>query len=266
MLPKAHLTKITTLLQTLGLNESETHVYVTGLFTWPITIAQLAIQAELKRVTVHAIVDRLITLWLYTDTRRAKKRLVSPAPPEAIEALIAQKQVSLDQLSSHYTSTLPLFSQISSLTWNFPRVRLLQWTEWVTTTLLEQARDWVDVFALYDAHSLEQIVWEKTLHRSYQQRHKHTVKTRMVLPDGFTDRRYVERWDDVDIHIKTLPAKQIVDGGIEIWGNKVAMHCRKEWYITTTILENQEIAQIQHSLRNALRAQATDYQGSFVIV
>jgi hypothetical protein len=32
--------------------------------------------------------------------------------------------------------------------------------------------------------------------------------------------------------------------GINIWWNKVALHCYKDWFITTTVINNPEIANI----------------------
>lgn len=266
MLPKSDLQKIEALLQKLWLNQSEQKIYITGLFNGSLTIQQLADKSWLKRVSTHSIVSSLIHEWLFQETMRGKKRLVQPAPPEAIEHILETKQFELDQLSSQYTSTLSLFSKIQHLSENFPKVRMLQWSEWVTTTLLEQAKDKHDVYILNDAHSLNNLVEEKTLHRSYTKRASLGIKTRMVFPEWFTDFWHLSWNEDVAIHIKTLAPEHITTWWVEIRGNKVALHCWKEWFVTTTIMENKETAALMMCMYNALWHQAVDYQWSFVLV
>ncbi len=266
MLPKSLLQKIESLLTRLWLNQSEQKIYMTGLFSGSLTIQQLAEKSWIKRVTAHSIVSALMEMGLFQETMRGKKRLVHPSPPEAIEHLLEKKQFELDQLSSQYNSTLNIFSKIQNLSENFPKVRMLQWTEWITTTLLEQAKDKHDVYVLNDAHSLNNLVEEKTLHRSYTKRTSLGIKTRMVFPEWFTDFWHLSWDDDVNIHIKTLAPELITTWWVEIRWNKVALHCRKEWFVTSTIMENKETAALIMCMFNALRHQAVDYQGSFVLV
>jgi len=265
-LAKTHFQRLEQLLMRLGLNKTEIHVYLTALKVGPNTVMNLAEHAELKRVTTHAVVNELITKSVFLDTYRGKKRLVYAAPIDALQTIVEQKRFEVEQLESQLESSKSLFQQIKSLSENFPDVRMYQWTEWITTTLLEIARDEEDVCIINDAHSFNELIEDKTLHWSYQKRTELWVKTRMVYPDWFKDYWHIEWDDNYAIHIKTLPVNQIVDGWISIRGNKVAMHCYKEWFITTTILENKEIAALVRCMFDAVWRGAADYQGSFVIV
>lgn len=265
-IPKIHQQKIEHLLQKLWLNDSEILIYITWLQAWPSTVMQLAQQSWTKRVTAHAIIDSLLTQWVFHDTRRGKKRLVYPAPIDALQTLIEEKKFAIEQLESQLESSKSIFQQIKALSENFPNVRMLQWSEWLNTVLLEMARDKSDVLIMNDAHSFNKLIDEKTLHRSYQKRSEENIKTKMVFPHWFKDYRHIERDDQYDIHIKTLPSEQLIDWWIDIRWNKVALHCYKEWFVTTTILENKEIATILRCMYDAIWRQATDYQWSFVVL
>jgi hypothetical protein len=100
----------------------------------------------------------------------------------------------------------PLFGQIERLTQNFPKVRMYQGIEGINTALIEMARDGHDVLVMSDAHSMNQIIDTKTLHRSYQKRAQTGVSTQMIFPQGFTDFWHIERDESYDVTIRTLPA------------------------------------------------------------
>lgn len=265
-LNKVHQQKVEQLLHRMWLNESEISVYLRWLQLWPSSVIQIAQASTIKRVTVHAIIDKLMNQWIFLDTRRWKKRLVYPATVDALHAILEKRKFEIEQIESQLKASEHIFEHIKSLSENFPDVRMLQWLEGINTTLVEMARDKEDVYIMNDAHSFNTLIDEKTLHRSYQKRAELWIKTNMVYPSGFKDFRHIERDDNYDIHIKTLPAEQLIDWWIDIRGNKVALHCYKEWFVTSTIIENKEIAAIMRCMYDAVWRLATDYQGSFVII
>lgn len=266
MLTKAQLQTIDHLLSSFDFSPKERELYFLARESGPSTISQLSEKAGVKRVTVHAMISKLVWEWLFREIRRGKKRLITPAPFEALEWIIQQKQFQIDQLGSQLNASRPLFEHLKSLSENFPKVRMLQWREWLNTTLVEIANDDHDVYVINDAHSFNSIIDLKTLHRSYETRAKKWIKTSMIFPEGFTDFWHVSRDSDYLIHIKTLAADALIDGWVEIWWNKVALHCYKEWYVTSTILENPEIAWIMKQLFKSQWQLANDYLGSFVMV
>ena len=87
-----------------------------------------------------------------------------------------------------------------------------------------------------------------------------------LLPQWFTDFWHIKREDNYNIHIKTVPSEKLSLGWIDIRRNKVALHNYKEWFVTTTILENKEISGIIRCMFDALRSTADDYQGEFLLV
>lgn len=82
---------------------------------------------------------------------------------------------------------------------------------------MEIAKDKKPVSLIYDANALGSFVDQKLFNRSYSQRSKYNINTRLILPQSFKDYRHLERKDDYDVSIKTLENNQIIHGGIEIW-------------------------------------------------
>jgi len=72
------------------------------------------------------------------------------------------------------------------------------------------AQDGHPINIIYDAQALHSMVDEKLFHRSYQQRAKKGIPTRLILPEQFRDYRHLERKEDYDVRIKTLPATQVI--------------------------------------------------------
>lgn len=75
--------------------------------------------------------------------------------------------------------------------------------------MLEMARDKKDVYILSDSHSYNELIDQKTLHRSYKKRAEEAIKTRMIFPVGFTDFWHTKREEQYDIHIKTMPQDRL---------------------------------------------------------
>jgi hypothetical protein len=107
---------------------------------------------------------------------------------------------------------------------------------------------------------------EKIFHRSYKKRADLHVTTKLILPDDFRDVRHLERKDDYQVSLRILPKVQIVAGGIEIRGNKIAMHCYESGQFTTSILENGPIASLLILMFESVWKNAKDYQEQYLIV
>lgn len=101
---------------------------------------------------------------------------------------------------------------------------------------------------------------------SYHKRAEQSIPTRLILPETFRDFRHLERKEDYDVTIKTLPNNAIIQWAIEIWWAKVALHCYQEQFVTTTIIENKQIAQILLAMYDSMRQHASDYQEKFLLI
>lgn len=262
------LHQIQPLLSKLGLNITEQSVYLAGLSLGPSTILQLAEQSKLKRLTVHQAVQSLVDQGIMMETYYGKRRLVYPNNADGLRLLLEEKKFALRQLEQELESSKSVFDAIITARNSFSNTRLYHGIEGINTTLLEIAHDGQDVYLLYDANALAHFIDEKIFHRSYTQRAKKNVRTKLIVPDNFRDVRHLERKDDYDVSIRTTSHPNLINGGIEIRWHKVALQCYSAWskQMTTTIIENKEIAQILLVMYDAMRNSARDYQERFLLV
>lgn len=260
------LQHISSLLDQLDFNETEKRIYITGLELGTSSISNLASKAKLNRITTHQAVEKMIKDGIFLETHYGKRRLVYPTMADGLQKIIEKKQFQLTQLQSQLDASKSVFDYIATSRASMTNTRLYQGIEWINTTLIEIANDKKPVAIIYDANAMGLLVDEKLFHWSYSQRSKFHTHTKLILQNSFRDYRHVERKEDYDVSIKTLPDNQIIHGGIEIWWYKVALHCYREGRVTTTIIENQEIANILLIMYDSMRKSARDYQEQYLII
>lgn len=258
--------QIESLLTKLWLNTTEKTVYMTWLELGASTILQLAQATKLNRLTVHQAVDHMVTQGIFVEIRYGKRRLVYPNNYDGLTLLIEEKKFSLRQLEQELEASKSMFDAITISRKNFSNTRLYHGIEGITTVLLEQANDKQAVSSIYDAHALGKVVDEKIFHYSYHKRAEQKIQTRLILPDDFRDVWHLEWKEDYQVSLRIVPKIQIVAGGIEIRGNKIALHCYESGQITTNILENKQIASILLMMFESMWKSAKDYQEQYLIV
>ena len=162
------------------------------------------------------------------QTMYGKKRLVYPNNYDGLVVMLEEKKFILRQLEREIDASKSIFEYISTSRSSFPNTRLYQGIEGINTTLLEMAKDGEAVASIYDANALGGIMDEKLFHRSYQKRAGEKRETRLILPETFRDVWHLEWKEDYQVSLRTIPDAQLIHGGIEIWGKKIALHCYKE--------------------------------------
>lgn len=210
--------------------------------------------------------ESMTKMGLFIESYYGKKRLVYPNSVDSLYTLLEEKKFAIKQLEQNLDASKSIFEYITAGRNSFPNTRLYQGIEWINTTLIEMAKDKEQVYIMYDANSLWDLVDEKLFHWSYSKRAEYKIKTKLILPETFRDFWHLERKEDYDVSIRTAPDNQIIHGWIEIRGKKIALQCYKEGFVTTTIIENKQIAQILLVMYESMRKSAKDYQERYLIV
>ena len=78
-------------LQTLGLTDAESKVYLYSLKAGPMPVLEIARSVELSRVTIYNVIETLTKSGLMTSVQKGKKLLYTAEPPERIMALANNK-------------------------------------------------------------------------------------------------------------------------------------------------------------------------------
>lgn len=241
---QSHERQIEYILKKLWLNESEITIFMHWLRIGPSTIINLAKHTQTKRITTHAIVHRLIEKWLFLEAYNKKRRLVYPNTLDSLQKLLDKKKFELQELEQEVQSTSEILKSIQSQSENFPKVRFYKGKEGIQIMLNEVMKDKKNMYVISDSQHFYDLIDNNFLEESHKIRQKNKIEVQMVFPIGFEHFYYTQWTYKQKPTIKVLPNEKLMKWWINIWWNKVALHCYKNWFITTTIIENPEISNI----------------------
>lgn len=185
MLLDPHLQSLDYLLKQFELSDHERKLFCIGLELGPSTIIELAQASELHRLTVHQVVQELVSKGLFLETFNRKKRLVYPNSVDGLMLMLEEKKRKVRQLEQQLEANKDIFQYLRSKNDVLSMTRSYRGIEGLNVTLMEMAKDKKDIAVLYDAQSLQTVMDEKLYHRSYQQRMLNQARTRLILPESF---------------------------------------------------------------------------------
>jgi hypothetical protein len=152
----------------------------------------------------------MIDIGLFLETYMGKRRLVYPHSIDSLYSLLESKKFALKQLENQLDAAKDLFQYIKQSRDSFPMTRLYQGIEGINTTLIEMTKDKQPIVAIYDANALGALVDEKIFYWSYTKRAEMKIPTRLILPEDFRDFWHIERKEDYDVSIRTLPNHKLI--------------------------------------------------------
>lgn len=247
------------ILNKLGLNNSEISMFFTWLRLGPSTIIQLSKTTWFKRITTHAIVEKLLEKWIFLQTKSKTKRLVYPNDFKCLKDLIEKKKQEIVQIENDLEKASAFIKNIQAWSQWFPNVRFYKWKEWVELMFNEIINDKKDMYVISDHKYFYDVVDNQFLERSLEIRKKNKLKIKMLFPIWFEYFCFSQWIYDQELSIKSLPQDFPLIWAINIWWEKVWFHTEKSGFITTTIIEDEQISKIMIFLFENIWYQAQDY-------
>ncbi len=241
---KIYEDQIILLLKRLWLTDNECQIFICSLKTWPSTVIQLAKYTQLKRITAHAVIERLLEKWLLLKTYNKKKRLIYPNTVDSLERLLEKKKYEIKSLQEDIQKNEPILKSIQSRSRNFPKVRFYKGKEWIDIMLNEVIQDKEDMNVISDSQHFNDLIDNDFLEKSLAIRNKYHLNIKMIFPSGFEHFCYTQGTYKQKLDIWTLPTQDILVGGMTVRGKKIAYHCYEQGFITTTIVEDDSISNI----------------------
>lgn len=252
-------TYVKQILNRLWLNDSEISIVFAWLKMWPSTIIQLAKSTWLKRITTHAIVERLLDKWVFLETKSKNKRLVYPNDLKCLTRLLEKKKQEIQDIENDLEKASTFLTNIQAWSQWFPNVRFYKWKEWVELMFNEIISDKKDMYVMSDHRYFYDVIDNQFLERSLKIRKTNKLKTKMLFPTGFEYFCFSQWVYDQQLSIKSLPQNFPLVWAINIWGEKIWFHTEKNWFITTTIIEDKQISKIMIFLFENIWSTAQEY-------
>ncbi|MDP4008398.1 MAG: helix-turn-helix domain-containing protein [Candidatus Peregrinibacteria bacterium] len=247
MLQAADLARIKAQLKQFGCSDREAQIYVKCLQMGPATVQEISRKLRQNRVTVHSAIEQLIEKGFVTESRRGKKRLIVAEEPDVLYKLIQQKKNELTLIEANVDFAVKLLQSVRAEEIGKPTVKLYEDVEGFKRMLEESltAKGELLVFTYVDLFS--QLLDPDYLEDYFVRRAAKGIHTRLIFPPCDFAYRVNKKAKQYKIRIRLLPANLKWRSGFFAWNDSVSLKSFTEGRLTTTIIENRDIA---HFMRN----------------
>ncbi len=239
---QTQLRSIEQVLEKIWLHPSDIKIFLLWLELWASTIAQLAQHANMGRITVHEIVRRLIKYGLFLQTYSQKKRLVYPNTLDSLNQFIEKRKLEVHQLEKEVHAASHILRSLQTQAENFPKTRFYKWREWIHIMMQEMLHDRKSIMVTSDWQHFYDLVDNEFLEQSLALRNKYRISVQLLFPMGFEYFCFTQWMYQQKLGIRFLPENTTLKWWMTIRWNKVAFHCYEWRFLTTTIIESQDIA------------------------
>lgn len=218
-----------------GLTENEANVYYAALALGPTTILQIAKTANIKRTTVYAVVENLVSQGLMSVQVRGFKKLFVAEDPEKLKAIIQRREEQL-------TKALPEFAALYNLKGGESLVKYYEGVEGAKSTydtLLKRVRpheDYLVIAAMEQWYDLDPVFFQKFIER----RAKLPINLRLLLMDSPMGRQAQRKERVWNGKIKLLPKETKLTTNIVVIPSMVVIH-QLIPPVTAIVIENSSL-------------------------
>ncbi len=238
--------KITEYLQKVGLSEIEAKLYSGLLETGQTTIMELARHVDVKRITAHFNIERLIEMGLVVETRKGSKRYILAEDPNRIMALLDQQESKIADLRNQFPSFTSAMNEITKKgATDMSDVGILyyegeQGFRNVCQRSLELARK--EVRFISDLSE-----WHKVYTEEYDQEHyiplrlERNLQLKMLVPESAEEHYETTENKKLDREIRAIPGAFSFKTTMIIYGQEVSILLSVRPY-SAVVIQNAEVA------------------------
>jgi sugar-specific transcriptional regulator TrmB len=157
------ITELAAKIQSLGLADKESRVYVASLFLGPSSVQKIAGQADINRATTYTILDQLAELGLVSQSHEGKKTVYVAEPPEALERLFDRQRDEIEARRKELIDLLPELKQSQRATdgVDAPIVRFYKGREGmnvINADMRRKAKPGEQVYAMSNYDEVEKVI------------------------------------------------------------------------------------------------------------
>ena len=237
-------------LQTIGLNEKETAIYLACLELGQENVASVARKANVKRPTAYLVLESLQKRGLVHSVTKGARTLYGAEEPEKLLGLVAEKKRALDTI-------LPYLEAINNRRTSKPQIRFYEGREGIRSIYTEvftskEIRYWGSIDAL-KKYAPDILAWFESVS------HKEKPRTFDLLTDTPEDRAYAGRVIRSGYDIRFFPKDLPVTIDSALYKNKLMINA----FIPEPhglIIESEEIVNSFRSLWELAWRNAVPYK------
>lgn len=242
MLSKADQRRIAVQLQQFDCTQREAEIYLASLHMGPVTVQELASRLDMNRVTVHSAVEQLRKKGFFVETRKGKRRLILAEDPDVLYRLLQRRKNELNVMEMNLDQVVKLLNTVQVSDRAMPTVRCYEGIEGFKKMLEEtlSAKNGVRVFTYVDL--FQALLDPAYLENYFKRRSAKGIHTKLIFPPcAFAD-RVNKKAEAYKIQVRLLPKELKWKSGFFSWNDNVALMSYSEGRLTTTIIQNADIA------------------------
>lgn len=232
------------LLESLGLNEKESSIYLAALEGGASTISDIADRANIKRTTVHSIIPQLLQKGLLVSTIKTRRILYVATPPDDLQKMMEERL-------ARFAEILPQLRAFGQMETDKPRVRLYEGIDGLMRLYNDQLHSAKEIFAFVGVQGASAEL-RRRLQREYVPRRvSKKIWAYVIAPDTPESIKYREA-DGLSLRqTKLISHKDYpFSVSIEIYGDKVAVLYYSNTESFGLLIESKEIANSMKSIFN----------------
>ncbi|MEK7563549.1 MAG: helix-turn-helix domain-containing protein [Patescibacteria group bacterium] len=235
-------------LKFFGCNDRETEIYLQCLQAGVASVQDIAKGLKQNRVTVHSAVEQMIEKGLLFESRRGKRRLIVAEEPVSLLRLYQRKENELHSMRGNLEHIVSLLGPLQATDQSIPTVKCYEGEEGFKRMLEETlaARGEVLVFSYVDLFS--KLVGVEYLKNYLKRRAQRGIHTRLIFPKcPFAD-FVIKTGKENRNTVRLLPPNAHWQSGIFSWNDSLALMSYTQQKLTTTIIENRDIAHFYRTI------------------
>jgi HTH-type transcriptional regulator, sugar sensing transcriptional regulator len=230
------------ILNTLGLSDHESRIYLAGISLGPTTILHLAEAAQVKRTTVYSVVEALIHKGLMRVDVKGFKKLYAVESPDTLEKVLEIQRIRLKR-------ALPEFEALYNLRGGQSIVRYYEGIAGMKVAydeLLESIQpkdDYLVISNIEYWHSLDPEYFEDFTKR----RAKEHISLRMLLQDSELARKTKQFERNIHAQVRMLGQYTNLTTNLVVVPSRVLIQ-QVVQPIVTLVIENPSIVQLHREM------------------
>lgn len=243
-------------LQTIGLNEKESKVYLASLELGQSTVQDISKKAGVNRATAYFVIEALMKMGLMSSFHKGKKQYFIAADPDRLIEILEQEKTTLENRAKGLKKLLPQLQSINNKQTDRPVVKYYEGKEGIVSMVEEFMKNATGVVNMaYSVDAVNNIFTQEERGKVRSKRVSKKIKTRVIYTykNGIIE-------STPDGERKKIPFEKFpIKCDIAVYGDKIRIASLGK-RLVGIVIEDKEIAESFTAILNLAWEAAEKYQ------
>lgn len=229
------------IIQSLGLTEQQTLVYLAALELGEGNMQQLARKSGIKRTSIYNFIEELKGRGFIIEIKKKKRRVYSGVDPKQLLEVQRLRMQELEEI-------MPELLAIQNKSQTKPRVSFYEGIENVLAVYDDQLKDKKPILAFEDMEYMKMAMPEGFYNNWPTERARRNISFSSITRDSQAAREYTKKNIKLLRKTKLISTEKPWKTEINIYGDKVALFRFREDHAMAVLIEDHDIAYTLRSI------------------